>query len=109
MPVTMYISLHTVPDTVANSYYQQIDVLFGTYNDTTKDTYANRLYPQQRLIIFGAGQDVMPLIRFAHDIGFETYLWSANVLETEQFQPAICFRNLKALVYCPSDYILVMT
>lgn len=111
MPVMVYKSLHTVPGKVSTSYYPQNDVPFGTNIDTisTKDTYANCLYPQQRLIIFGAGQDVMPLIRFAHDTGFETYLWSANVSETEQFQPAICFRDLKALVYYPSDYVVVMT
>lgn len=113
IPVTIYKGLQSVPNKVTTSYHPQKSLPFSAdmAQYPEEKWYVQRIYPQQRLIIFGAGPDAIPLIEVAQSIGFVTYVWDwrPNLLRTKEFNQAICFQDFKELDYYPTDYIVVMT
>lgn len=113
VPVTMNKLLSSVPNKVSTTYYPQNAASFGDIsNDSLNQSlYVQHFYPQERLIIFGAGFDAIPLIELAQMIGFETYIWDwrPNLLNKKRLRQANYFTDMKAMTYYPSDYVVVMT
>lgn len=74
-------------------------------------------YPKPRLIIFGAGPDVRPLVEFAAQIGFHIILadWRQSYANKDYFPLAdeiiVEFPSLfaKQFLFSPNDCVLVMT
>ena len=76
-----------------------------------KDVYVHLFVPQKRMILFGAGEDVIPLANLAVKTGFEVFVWDfRRSLLTEKRLPNVHFleawRNFQ---FRPTDSIIIMT
>jgi xanthine dehydrogenase accessory factor len=72
--------------------------------------------PMPRLIIFGAGNDAMPVAQLAHRVGFRVVIadWRAGLCTNERFEDAefiIGFprKSLMQLNLTEQDYVIVMS
>lgn len=113
IPVTMYRRLQSVPHQIATSYHPRGCPSFGVdISPYSKEEWnVQHFHPQQRLIIFGAGPDALPLIRSAKSVGFETYVWDwrPDLLNPKRLLYARCLWNFETMDYKASDYVVVMT
>jgi xanthine dehydrogenase accessory factor len=78
--------------------------------------YVCNLTPEPRLIIFGAGNDTIPVAKMAASSGFETIVadWREGLLAEERFPDAECVlglpvKLLKEFKLKESDYVVVMS
>lgn len=113
IPVRMNKSLQSVPNKILTTYYPQGYPSFGATpnNLSDKELYVQNFHPQQRLIIFGAGDDVIPLITVAQSVGFEVFVWDwrPDLLDLKRLRQATYFTDIEAMTFYPSDYVVVMT
>ena len=79
--------------------------------------YAERIRPQERLTIFGAGFDAQPLAELAHAMGLQIQVVDhrSEYLATERFPDATELLHIHPDELCPEsksrlhDYIVIMT
>jgi xanthine dehydrogenase accessory factor len=73
--------------------------------------------PKPRLIIFGAGPDVKPLVSFAAKVGFSVFLcdWRVECCNNENFPEADCVLTgfpleiIGKLSFLPTDFVVIVT
>jgi xanthine dehydrogenase accessory factor len=72
--------------------------------------------PMLRLIIFGAGNDAIPVAQLAHRVGFQVIIadWRAGLCTNERFQDAAFIigfpkKSLMHLNLTEQDYVIVMS
>lgn len=99
------------------------DRLFEDYNRTMIckmkgiEYFCHKHLPKPRLIIFGAGDDVIPVARLADQVGFKVVIadWRSSLCDPQRFPKhiqLICdslMDTIQELTIQPSDYIILMT
>jgi xanthine dehydrogenase accessory factor len=88
----------------------------GLQIEADEETYVSYLLPQPRLIIFGAGNDAVPVAKMAVSTGFRTVVadWREGLLARERFPDVERLLGLpgdvlKELQLKESDYVVVMS
>lgn len=109
--VTIYKDLRAVPNPIRTTYVAHHRTGVDKQITTDMCTDFVHTFPAlQRLIVFGAGPDSMPLLQLANQVGFDTYVWDWR---PEQFVQAGQYAELlpdwQQYDYHPDDYIVVMT
>lgn len=102
------------------------DISFTTHSlsiddeKSTTNTFIQYLKPQERLIIFGAGPDVPPLVEMAHLVGMSVVVWDWRSQYNGQIKLGdlsdvefIHGRSIQMFLQCvnirPCDSVVIMT
>ncbi|UNL86298.1 XdhC family protein [Priestia koreensis] len=101
---------------VENFFSPRVDQLENRI-ELGKDVYKMIIRPTPHLIIFGAGQDVQPLVSFAADTGFyvTVYDWREGFIKRDQFLKADYLFGqhlpslLKETMFQSYDFSIIMT
>lgn len=85
--------------------------------NTQQNFFAQEIRPKPRLIIFGAGIDVRPVVALAHQTGFSVTVWDwrASLLKQSLFPNTVLIHtaSIKEAILqtgiAKSDYVIIMT
>ncbi|MEK4566202.1 XdhC family protein [Alkalihalobacillus sp. FSL R5-0424] len=87
------------------------------YTQAGNPLFIQRINPKPRLILFGAGEDALPLVTMAADVGFNVMVsdWRQSLCTVERFPKATSVLHgfpqevLQTLDVCLNDFVILMT
>src|SRR5699024_7494329 len=110
LPVTAYKAIGATTRKIRTQYYLENKQMFGTFISDAymQAIYTQHFFPKERVVIFGAGPDGLPVVNYAQSVGFDIALWDwrEHLLKHDTLQTISCYTSIEEIGLASTDYII---